>query len=160
LRAAQASWLPTASFVLEQGAIGASNDRLYNTYSYGVQFSLPVFDGMKRASQWSEARAQSDLAIARRREIERDIDAEVRSALARLSAADERGAAATASVRLADEAVRQATSRFEAGLAGNADVIEAQQARTRAKSELIEAMAARQQARVALSAARGEVKIS
>lgn len=157
ISAIQAEKLPTLGLFADHGLIGKTPTHLLPTYTYGVQVSVPIFDGYRRAS-----RVAGQSAIAREFEIrERDVRAqvavEVRSAILDLSSAREQVDAVRERVRLSEQEVTQARDRFAAGVAGNADVITASLSLSAARTALVDAEAAYQGARVALARAEGTI---
>ncbi|MBW7933541.1 MAG: TolC family protein, partial [Gemmatimonadaceae bacterium] len=87
--------LPTVGLFGDQGAIGPNSAHLLNTYAWGLQVSLPLFDGFRREGRLEEQRAQVREVEARRRDLEAQTAIEVRTALLDLSTAREMLEAAT-----------------------------------------------------------------
>jgi outer membrane protein len=155
VNATRAERLPTLGVFADQGATGKNTDHLLNTYSWGLQVSLPIFDGLRR-----EARVQEERAIAREAEIRgRDLRdqaaVEVRAAILDLASAREQVDAAREQLRLAEQEVVQARDRFRAGVAGNADVVSASLTLNSARTVVVDALTSYQSARVALARAEG-----
>ena len=164
LRAAQSSItairaerLPTVGLVADDGVIGRVGQRLLNTYTWGVQLSLPLFDGFRREGRIEEQSAVADESRARLRDLELQAEADVRGALLDLSGAREQLDAARERLALAEQELSQARERFNAGVAGNADVVNAALALTTSRSLVIDAETAYDLARVSLARATGSV---
>ena len=157
VRAIRAEALPSISAFADDGAIGKSASRLLNTYSWGVQVSLPIFDGNKRSGRLSEQRAINSEDDVRVRDLERQISVEVSSALVARRTAREQLDAANERFRLAEQEYAQARERFQAGVSGNADVITAALALNASRNLVIDALAADQAARIELARAQGTV---
>jgi outer membrane protein TolC len=155
IRAVRAERLPTLGAFADDGMIGTSLSHLLNTYAWGVQISLPVFDGMRRSARTREQQAQTDQLLIQRRELERQVTVDVRSALVDLATARDQVSAARGRLSLAEQEYSQATDRFRAGVAGNADVIAAALALNGARNGVIDALASYQAARVSLARAEG-----
>jgi outer membrane protein len=149
--------LPTLGVFADQGAIGSSTAHLLNTFTWGVQLSVPVFDGFRRDGRIEEQRAQVREADARRRDLEAQTSIEVRAALLDLASARELLAAAEERLTLAHQELAQARERFTAGVSGNADVITASLGINAARTQVVDARAAYQSARVTLARAEGTV---
>jgi outer membrane protein TolC len=149
--------LPTLGLFADQGAIGPSSAHLLNTYTWGVQLSVPIFDGFRREGRMEEQRAQVREADARRRDLEAQASIEVRAALLDLASAREMLAAADERLALAQQELAQARERFTAGVSGNADVITASLGINAARTQVVDARAAFQAARVTLARAEGTV---
>jgi len=155
VRAIRAERLPTLGAFADDGAIGTSLSHLLNTYTWGVQVSLPVFDGFRRTARTREQEAQTGQLAIQRRELERQVAVDVRSALLDLTTSREQVIAARGRLSLAQQEYSQATDRFRAGVAGNADVVTASLALNAARNGVIDAVAAYQAARVSLARAEG-----
>jgi outer membrane protein TolC len=149
--------LPTLGLFGDQGAIGPSSAHLLNTYSWGLQVSIPIFDGFRREGRVQEQRAAVREADARRRDLEAQAAIDVRTALLDLNTAREMLAAAEDRLALAQQELEQARARFTAGVSGNADVITASLGINAARTQVVDARAAYQTARVTLARAEGTV---
>lgn len=155
--AIQAERLPTVGFFADEGVIGKTPSHLLPTYDYGIQLSVPIFDGSRRAGRVEEQAAAARQVEIRERDLRAQIAVEVRSALLDLSSAREQVDAVRERVRLSEQEVTQARDRFAAGVSGNADVISASLSLSGARTSLVEAEAAYQAARVALARAEGNI---
>jgi outer membrane protein len=153
----RAERLPAVGVFADQGAIGLDYGNLKNTYTWGVQLSLPLFDGLRREGRISEQRAVAREVDVRRRDLRQQAAIEVREALLDLTAAAEQVAAARERLRLADQELAQARDRFRAGVASNADVITASFALTGSRNLVIDALTLYQSARVGLARAQGSI---
>lgn len=154
-RAIRAERLPTLSAFADDGAIGTTIPHMLNTYMWGIQLSLPIFDGSRRAGKLSEQQAVTAGLDLQRRELEREVTVEVRSALLDLGVARDQVDAANGRLALAQQEYTQAQDRFKAGVSGNADVVSAALALNGARNQLIEALTGYQSARVGLARAQG-----
>jgi len=155
--AIKAERLPTISAFADKGATGLDLQHLLNTYEYGVQVSLPIFDGFRREGRLQEQQAAANELEVRRRDLEAQTAVEVRGALLDLDAARQQVAAADEQVRLAEQEVAQARERFRAGVAGNADIITASLDLNAARTAQVNARTAFQSARVSLARAQGAI---
>ncbi|MHB1313401.1 MAG: TolC family protein, partial [Gemmatimonadaceae bacterium] len=149
--------LPTLGVFGDQGAIGVGTAHLLNTYTWGVQLSLPLFDGFRREGRVQEQQAQVHETDIRRRDLEAQAAIDVRAALLDLASAREQLAAADERLELAQLEVAQARERFKAGVSGNADVITASLGLNAARTMAVDARAGFQTARVTLARAEGIV---
>jgi outer membrane protein TolC len=157
LSAIKAERLPTLGLVADDGVIGKTGGKLLTTYTWGVQLTLPIFDGFRREARVQEQRSMLKEAEIRRRDLEQQAEADVRGALLDLANAQEQVAAATERLQLAEQELSQARDRFNAGVAGNADVVNASLALTASRTLVNDAETAYQLARVALARATGSV---
>ena len=153
--ALRAERLPTVSAFGDYGSIGKNGGALLPTYNWGVQLSVPIFDGLRREGRVEEQTALRREIDVRRRDLQEQASVEVRTALLDLASAREAVAAAQERVRLADQEVSQASERFRAGVAGNADVFTASLSLNSARTQVVDALAAYQTARIALARAQG-----
>jgi outer membrane protein len=154
-RAAVAERLPSISVYADQGSNGKNADRLLGTYSYGVQVSLPIFDGLRTESRTSEERARQREAEVQAVDMRRQVETDVRTALISVASAREEVAAAQARLVLAQQEVNQARERFRQGVSSNADVITASMSLNGARDLVIDALTSYHMARVALASAQG-----
>ncbi len=157
ISATRAERLPTVSLFVDDGIIGRSVAHLLNTYTWGVQMTVPVFDGFRRDGQTDEREAQLQELQLRRHDLEQQVAADVQAALLDLSSAAELSEAAGERLRLAEQEVEQARERFRAGISGNADVITASLSLTGARTQVNDALTSYQTARVELARAQGDV---
>jgi outer membrane protein len=155
--AVKAERLPSLAAAADFGTSGVNGASYLPTYFWGVQLSLPIFDGLRREGRIEEERAAVREARSRQRALLLQAAIDVRTALVDLAAAREQLGAARERLDLAQLEVRQARDRFVAGIAGNLDVIQASTNLNIARSEFVESLAAYQAARVELARAQGTV---
>ncbi len=155
IRAIQAERLPSVGAFGDQGSIGLGVKHLLPTYDWGLQVSVPIFDGLRREGRIEEQRAITSEVDVRRRDLREQTGVEVRSALLDLGSAREQVDAARERLRLAEQEVSQARERFTAGVGGNADVVTGSLGLTAARNQLIDALTLFQSARVSLARAEG-----
>jgi len=96
------------------------------SWDVAINFTWPLFDGGRSAAEIAEAAANRRAAEERLLDFDSTVDVEVRQRAADVAAAEAAIAAADAGVRSATEARRVIGERFSAGIAANADVIDAQ----------------------------------
>jgi outer membrane protein len=157
LTAARAERLPTIGVFGDDGATSNSYSHLLNTYTYGVQVSVPIFEGFRTEARVQEQQAVLRQAETRERDLEAQVEADVRGAVLDLASAREQVEASRERLRLAEQELQQARERFRAGVAGNADVITAQLGLDAARSLYVDVLTAAQAARVSLARAQGRV---
>lgn len=155
--AIRAERLPTIGVFADEG-LSQRNGRSYlPTYDWGIQLSLPIFDGFRREARVTEqVSAARDLEI-RARDLRAQVEADVRSATLTLRSSAEAVSAARERQALAEQEVAQARERFQAGVAGNADVITASITLNTARTQLVDALTSYQASRVALARAQGSI---
>ena len=155
MNATRAERLPTINAFGDDGAIGLRLNKLLVTYTWGIQLSVPVFDGNRRRGRVDEQDAAMRELQVRMRDLRQQVAVEVRSAALDVASARQAVDAAGEHEQLAEQEVSQARDRFRAGVAGNADVITASLSLNAARTQLIDAQTAFQSARVALAYAEG-----
>ena len=106
--------------------------------------------------------AQADLELKKITQQEQDqrnaIALEVKTAVAQLESARHEVDVANLGVKLANQEVEQARDRFQAGVANNIEVIQAQDALARANDNQIVALYRYNQARADLARATGQMQ--
>jgi outer membrane protein TolC len=155
IKAIRAERLPTLGLVADHGVIGKNTAHLLPTYTWGVQVSVPLFEGGRRTGRLAEQSAVERELEVRERDLRAQVTVEVRGALLDIASAREQVEAGRERVRLGEQEVSQARERFAAGVAGNADVISASLSLSAARTSLVDAEALYESARVALARAQG-----
>ena len=123
-----------------------------------VMAQLPLFDGAQRLNAWRTARAQAEQARANAQALERDMAVGLATARAEAAVAGERADAARAGRAAAEEAVRLAGSRYNAGLLPLTDLLAADAEATAARAMETEATTAVTLAHYRLLHALGELR--
>ncbi|MGH7633466.1 MAG: TolC family protein, partial [Gemmatimonadaceae bacterium] len=149
--------LPSLSAFGNEGYIGTNDGSMLNTYTWGVQLSVPIFDGLHREGRIQEAQAMAKEIDVQRRDLRQQVGIQVHGAVLDLHSAREQLDAAGDRLRLSEQAVAQARDRFRAGVSGNLDVITASIDLNSARNLEIDALTAYQSARVSLARAQGSV---
>jgi outer membrane protein TolC len=155
LAAVRAERLPALTAFADRGATGPATGRLPNTYTWGLQLSVPAFDGLRREARVAEGRATLRELEVRQRDLTEQAALDVRAARLALASSREQLTAGAARLALAEEEIAQARERFAAGVAGNADVITASLSLNAARTAAVDAMTAYQTARVSLARSQG-----
>lgn len=149
--------LPTVGVFADEGLSQRNGRSFLPTYDWGIQLSLPIFDGNRREGRVAEQVAAARDLEVRERDLRAQVQADVRTALLNLRSFTEGVAAARERLALAEQEVAQARERFQAGVAGNADVITASLTLNSARTQLVDALTSYQGARVALARAEGAI---
>jgi outer membrane protein len=131
---------------------------LLPVYSVGLQVSFPIFDGLRREGRIEEQKAAAREIEVRQRDLRQRIAIEVRQAYLDLASQRQQVDAAHERSRLSADEVDQARQRFKSGVAGNTDVILAEQDEDAARTAVADALNGYQTARVALARALGAVQ--
>ena len=98
---------------------------LKDDWSYGLNLSVPIFNGFLTRHQVAEAQANYGTVSANEESLRLDIYSQVNQGYLSLRAAEERISAAELGVRQAKENVDLATGRYEAGVGGPLEVTDA-----------------------------------
>lgn len=154
-RAATSELLPSLRVDADYGTIGQEWGTAHPTYAVAATVRVPVFEGGR-----AQARRLETNAVVRQRRAEADdlrgrIDVEVREAMLDVTAAAQELVAADATVALATQALTQARDRFAAGVAGNLEVTQAQEALAAASDARLDVLYRHNLAKAALARAVG-----
>lgn len=152
-------WPELAAFV----GYGAENDftspslgQTNRGWVAGVRGQWPIFDGFAARGRRIQASANLRETNLTRDQVVLDIEVEVRRALSELREADELVAASLQVVGQAEESVRLARARFDAGSATQLDVLDSQVALTEARTNKVRALFDYSLARARLQRAIGQ----
>jgi len=154
-KSAQMSLLPTLSVAGELGRVGTEVSTTDFIYGIAASVSVPVF--AKGHQQARLARTDSELAERRAEvaDMKAHVDLEVRSAMLDVHAAQQALDAARTNVDLANQQLTQSRDRFSAGVTGNIEVVQSQEAVARATDSYITALYAHNLAKASLARAVG-----
>jgi outer membrane protein len=158
LRAAGDARLPRVTvggFWAEQG-LNSSN--AIPVYSYQASVEVPIFTGGR--IQADRAKAELDIRQLKQQEQEtrNRIALEVKTAIAQVASARSEVDVANLGIQLARQEVEQARDRFQAGVANNVEVIQAQDTLARASDNQIAALYRYNQSRADLAHSIGQME--
>ncbi len=160
LKIATADYRPTldlvGSYAKRKSVFSDDFDAGPEGWTIGVEASWDIFDGMRRNGRVRQARSQLEQARIDREALRLQIEVEVRQAISEFMEAQELVQAATKSVEQAEEALRLADSRYDAGAISQLDVLESRVALTEARTNRLEANYRHMIAVENLRRARGE----
>ncbi len=131
--------LPSVSGFGQVNDVGRTIDSLEFSYSFGVQVTIPIFDGLRRQRRAQEDNARIDAQDVRERDVHNQVEVEARSALLDVASAREGVDVATERLTLAELELRQSEERFRAGAAGSIETSQAQLGLFSARDALIQA---------------------
>lgn len=112
-------------------------DRLYNRWTVGVNFTLPVFDGFKRSGLVEQALASQRAARLEKQRTEQQVQLALQQALDDLRAARESIQAAQANVGQAERVLTMTQKNYQFGAATTLDLVDAQTALSVARNHLL-----------------------
>jgi outer membrane protein TolC len=154
----EAERLPTVSAFGDYGGIGRHSIGLERTHTVGVSVTIPLFDGGRRKARVEDSLAQYRSEQIRTRDLEEQVELEVRLALESLQSARIQVETAREGLALAEDEVEQAQRRYQAGVAVPLEVTDAQARLARARDNQIAALYSYNLARLELAAARGTIQ--
>lgn len=140
---AKAGYLPTVSVY---GNYGYEKDPRYGDFSdslkgwgVGIRSSWAIFDGRATKGRLIQARSQLRQSQLDKQKLQLSIEVEVRRAISALQQAEELASAANKVVEQAEEALRLAEVRYEAGAATQLELLQTRVSLTQAKTNLLSA---------------------
>jgi outer membrane protein TolC len=156
--AISAERLPRLDLAADYGVTGNTAPKSIATHQVGVQITWPILDGLRREGRLAEQKAVVQQSDVRAKDLRRQVAADVDAALLDLRSAAAQQMISGERLGLAAEEVSQARQRFEAGVAGNIEVINAQESLVRAREADIDARFAGLTARIALARSVGSAR--
>lgn len=157
-RAAESERLPAVYLSANYGAIGPSPAESHGTYSASVGIQFPIFSGGRIRADVLRADALLSQRRAEVADLRGRIDYEVRNSLRDVQSARQQVDVAQSTVTLADQQLVQARDRFQAGVANNLEVVQAQESVAAANDNLISSLYAYNVAKASLAHATGEAQ--
>jgi len=156
-RAALADNLPSLHLNADYGVIGRTPADTHSTYAVMTQLRIPLFDAATTRGHVLEAEALVQRRTAELNDFRARVEYEVRAAFLDLRAADEQLHAAQDAMNLATQELEQTRDRFAAGVAGNIEVVQAQETVATATENYISSLYAHNVAKASLAHAIGAV---
>jgi outer membrane protein TolC len=154
-RAAVAHNLPSVHLNADYGELGSTPADTHSTYSVLAQVRIPLFDAKTSRGQLLEADGVLERRRAELNDFRARVEYEVRAAFLDLRAADRQLQASQDAVSLANQELEQTRDRFAAGVAGNIEVVQAQEAVATATENYISSLYAHNLAKASLAHAIG-----
>ena len=157
-KAAFAERLPSVHFSGDWEQFGTDPSSVIPTYTYAGTVSVPLFTGGRIRAE--TVRADLDIQKLRQQQadLRNQIALDVKTALINLDSARNQVRVADLGVQLSREEVDQARDRFNAGVANNIEVIQAQDSLARANDNQIAALYRFNQARADLARSIGQME--
>jgi outer membrane protein len=157
-KAAQSERLPSVRFDGDYAYFGSSGNTTLPTYTYQASVHLPLFTGGRIRAEV----VRTDLEIRKleeqRADLRNQLALDVKTALLNLESARNEVQVANLGVQLSKEEVNQARDRFNAGVANNIEVIQAQDSLSRANDNQIAALYRFNQARADYARSIGQME--
>lgn len=158
-KAAAAEALPSLLLTGDYGFIGPNLGTSHQTFSATAGIKFPIFQGGKVRGDVLVADAVRQQRQAETDDLRGRIEYEVRTSFLDVQAAAQEVEVAQQAVKLADEALTQSRDRFAAGVTGNLEVVQAQQALATAHENIITALNAHNIAKLLLARALGVAEL-
>jgi len=149
--------LPSLGAEADYGTIGSNLANAHPTYTMGVSLRVPIFDGGRREARIGESTSKFRQEQIHTRDIQQQIELQVRTALESLRSAAAEVQAATEGQTLSESELAQARRRYEAGVATSVEVTDAQTRLQRARDNLVKALYDHNVARLDLATATGTI---
>jgi outer membrane protein len=157
-KAASELRLPSLHFSGNWAELGTMPNSAIPTYTYAGTVSVPLFTGGRIRAQTVRADMDIQRLHQQQADLRNQIALDVKTALINLDSARNQVRVANLGVQLSKEEVDQARDRFNAGVANNIEVIQAQDSLARANDNQIAALYRFNQARADLARAIGEME--
>lgn len=150
--------LPSLGADANYGTIGTGLVGNQPTYTYGVSLRVPVFDGGRRDYRRQESLSQYRQEQTRMRDLEQQVELDVRLAFDSVHAAESEVKTAEDGLQLARQELAQAQRRYQAGVGNGIEVTDAQNRLARAEDNQIAALYDYNVARIDLATATGRIR--
>jgi outer membrane protein TolC len=157
-KAASAERLPSMHFSGNWAQLGTEPSSVIPTYTYAGTLSMPLFTGGRIRAETVRADLDIQKLQQQQADLRNQIALDVKTALINLDSARSQVKVANLGVQLSKEEVDQARDRFNAGVANNIEVIQAQDSLARANDNEIAALYRFNQARADLARAIGQME--
>src|ERR1700730_6485875 len=157
-KAASDSRLPSLHFSGNWTQLGTEPSSVIPTYTYAGTVSMPLFTGGRIRAETVRADLDIQKLQQQQADLRNSIALDVKTALINLDSARSQVRVANLGVQLSKEEVDQARDRFNAGVANNIEVIQAQDSLARANDNQIAALYRFNQARADLARSIGQME--
>jgi outer membrane protein TolC len=154
-KAAQGKYLPSIMLQADYGDIGQHPNESHGTFSVIGMLRIPLFEGTRTQGEVLEADAQLRGRQAQLADLGVQIEQQVRMVFLDLSATAEQVEVSQKALDLAEQEMQQAQDRFSAGVAGNLEVVQAQDEVATANENFISSLFANCVAKASLARAMG-----
>jgi outer membrane protein TolC len=155
LSAAHAERLPSLTAEVDYGWIGVNPNNSYATLNATGKASGPIFEEGKLRGDARVADAQLQQARAQLNNLEGQIRGDVKDAILDIEAAEKLVSVSHSNVELANEALKEAQDRFQAGVSDNLAVSQAQSSVAQANDRYVSSLYQFNVAKLSLARATG-----
>ena len=151
---------PTLSLGADYGLAGNTPvARSTSVYNVGLTLAIPLFDGGLNDGKVEEINSQLRQAQAQAKDLEIQVEQEVRNALRKISLAQQQRQTAGSGRELAEADLRISIDRYQAGLATSVETVQAQAQLTRAQEAEVQAQVQYNLSLVQLAQATGNPEL-
>lgn len=150
--------LPSVSAFGDYGSNGTGFGNAFPTRTVGISVKVPIFDGGRRDARRVESESQYRAEKVRTNDLKEQVELDVRLALDGLASAEDEVKVAREGLDLAESELTQARRRYDAGVAINLEVTDAQTRLERARENQTAALYNHNLARIDLYQAMGNVR--
>ena len=157
-KASSESRLPSLHFNGNWTQLGTEPSNIIPTYIYQGSVSVPLFTGGRIHAEIARANLEVQRLQQQQADLRNQIALDVKNALLNLNSARNEVEVANLGMQLSQQEVEQARDRFNAGVANNIEVIQAQDSLARANDNQIAALYRFNQARADLARALGQTE--
>ncbi|QMV18965.1 TolC family protein [Granulicella sp. 5B5] len=139
-RAVRYQRLPALAFNGNYGVIGITNGNYHGDFTAEGSLTFPIFNEANQRGQQEVAEAQLMAVVQQERSLRDTIDAQIRSAMLDVHAADELVKVAQSNVDLAKQELSDEQDRFSAGVDDSLPVVDAEADVTSAQAQLVQSL--------------------
>ena len=154
-KAAEGERLPTVSVDANYGDLGPRPNSSHGTFTAAASLQVPIFQGGRTRGEILQADALLQQQKAELEDLRSRIEYEVRTTFLDLKASGDQVEVARSALQLAQQQMEQAQDRFAAGVTGNIEVVQAQEALSTAHENYIASSFAYNLAKTSLARALG-----
>jgi outer membrane protein TolC/anti-anti-sigma regulatory factor len=156
--AASDARLPKITATGNWGYQGLSLSSSIPSYTYQVTMDMPLFTGGRIRAEKAKADLELQKVQQEKQDLKSLVTLQVKTAMAQLESARHEVEVANLAAKLAEDEVSQSRDRFQAGVANNIEIVNAQDSLARANNGQIAALYRYNQARADLAHATGQVE--
>lgn len=158
VKAARGEALPTVEVNGQMGFVGPTPGSSENTYNVSAGVRIPIFQGGKVKADVDQAQVLVRQNRLQLENLRSRVEFEIRSALLDVKTSDDQVAVARQQIDLAAEQLKEAQDRYNAGVSGSLEVVQAQEAVANANDTHIQALYQNNVAKLSLVRALGEAE--
>jgi len=140
LKAVKYQRLPTLAFNGDYGVTGLTTGSYHGDFSAAGSLSVPIFREAAQRGEQDVADAQLTALRQREADLRETIDAQIRSSMLDVNAADELVKVSQSNVELAQQELSDEQQRFTSGVDDNLPVVDAEASLASAQAQLVQSL--------------------